>query len=324
MRIVYLDQNKWIDLLSATLHPTERPDVYEVLEFLVEEVRAGRILLPLTFTNIYETHKINNLDRRHNLAYVQATLSHGLVFRGPHRRLQTEIGDVVRNICGMPVVEHEQQWFLSNAFFESVLEAGDSRVEPISDRLLAYMRQNPKFFLYRFLLESSEERRVFAVKKYSAGADELRQRVERRRALHAGESTSMRRRIYSALLMIDAQDFILECARHAGAPWRTITDAGAANARRLISDVPTYYIELEITLRLEAQNRAITENDFRDMQSFSTVCAYADCVIAEKQFVNLAIQAGLDKKFNTRISSDLSALLEVKEAYAGPLEAGTA
>jgi len=45
----------------------------------------GRIIVPLTQTNIYETHKINDPQRRHDLAYVQVTLSQGRAFRGRHR-----------------------------------------------------------------------------------------------------------------------------------------------------------------------------------------------------------------------------------------------
>ena len=61
------------------------------------------------------------------------------------------------------------------------------------------------------------------------------------------------------------------------------------NAHKVINDSPTYYIEREIALRLEAQqNRPIEKNDFRDMQTFCAVVAYADVVVAENQFANLA------------------------------------
>jgi hypothetical protein len=79
-------------------------------------------------------------------------------------------------------------------------------------------------------------------------------------------------------------------------------------ARRIITDVPTYYIEREITLRLEAQDRPRHENDFRDMQSFCAVLSYADQVIGENQFVNLAPQAGLNKKYRAELATDVLAV----------------
>ena len=75
----------------------------------------------------------------------------------------------------------------------------------------------------------------------------------------------MRRRIQSALLMINEIDLILDIARRAGFPWRNVSDMGSKNAHKIVEDVATYYIEREIALRLEAQTRPITENDFRDM-----------------------------------------------------------
>jgi hypothetical protein len=110
--------------------------------------------------------------------------------------------------------------------------------------------------------------------------------------------------------MLDEFDVILGLAQRAGASWRTVSDVGSSNARRIITDVPTYYIERELVLRLEGQNRPIDENDFRDMQSFCTVCAYADLMVAENQFINLALQGGIDKKYSTRISTDIFTLGE--------------
>jgi len=74
--------------------------------------------------------------------------------------------------------------------------------------------------------------------------------------------------------------------------------------------VPIYYVEREIALRLEAQARPIKENDFRDMQSFCAIIPYADEVIGEKQFVNLAKQAKLDSKYGTKLGTDILSLGE--------------
>jgi hypothetical protein len=91
VRIVYLDQNKWIDLARAAKYPAENSETRAILELLCAEAAAGRAVLPLTATNIYETHKINDPERRFDLAYTLATLSAGRVFRGRHKRLEVEV-----------------------------------------------------------------------------------------------------------------------------------------------------------------------------------------------------------------------------------------
>lgn len=52
----------------------------------------------------------------------------------------------------------------------------------------------------------------------------------------------------------------------------------------------------------------MNENDFRDMQTFQAVVPYADYIVAENQFSNLAIQAGLAKKYGPTISTDILSL----------------
>lgn len=307
--IVYLDQNKWIELARAAKFPQQHPEARALLESLCEAVRAEHIVLPLTATNIYETYKIADPDRRHDLAYVQSILSRGLVFRGRHRRLEVEIARLIEVAYGACAPELPGQWFLSNIFFEAFAEQNDKRLGVrISDRVLSAMRDRPSEALYNYLTSTPEAIRATAVKNFRDGSDQLRQRIEERRKKDANESQALRRRIHSAILMINEIDLIIELARKAGASWKTVSDIDNAMARCIIEDVPTYYVEREIALRLEAQPRPTEENDFRDMQSFCAVIPYADEVIAENMFVNLARQAKLDRKYQTRLSTSLFSL----------------
>jgi hypothetical protein len=315
VRIVYLDQNKWVELARAAKYPTKFSEVHSLLTAVIDAVCEGRLALPLTSTILYETHKINNPERREIIARLQAALSGGLVFRGRHKRLQAEISDVARSASGFAPIPRDPFWFLSEIFFESVAEYSDPRMPTISDRVLSYIRSRPAGCLYDYLVNTPESVRTFAVRQFSEGSNQLRQRIEHRRTRHAQESLAMRRRIYSALLMLDEIHLILAFARSAGVPWTDVSDIGSSNARRIINDVPIYYIERELAVRLEDQKRSVNENDFRDMQGFCAAFVYADHVIGENQFVNLAMQAGLGKKYRTLVSTDLLSLGESLAAH---------
>ncbi len=317
MQIVYLDQNKWIDLSRAVKYPAEYPELRKVLEVLVEEAKAGRIAVPLTQTNIYETHKINDPERRHDLAYVQATLSQGRVFRGRHKRLETEVHAVLRGAYGLETADHPPHWFLSKVFFEATLEWKDPRLVPISERVMEAIQKEPARHLFEYLMLTPEDVRVTAVATFTEGSDKLRQQIEARRARDANESLSMRRRIHSATLMVDELDLILGFVRSAGLPEQNETEILRKACRKIINDTPTFFIEREIALRLEAQTRPIEENDLRDMQTFCAVVAYADIVVAENLFSNLATQAGLHKKFETVVTTNLRALPEQLQRLSG-------
>jgi hypothetical protein len=218
---------------------------------------------------------------------------------------------VMRRAYGLEPLPRAPNWFLSNVFFEATVEWEDDRLAGIvSSRVFEAIQQDPPRFLYDYLMNTPEAVRVAAVKRFSEDSEKLRQRVEARRTRDAGESLSMRRRIYSANLMVDDLELISGFISRAGLTTKNETEVLRKCARKLIAESPSYLIEREITLKLEAQSREIAENDFRDMQTFCAVVAYADVIVAENMFANLARQAGLHRNYNTHIITDL---LELKD-----------
>jgi hypothetical protein len=142
-KIVYLDQNKWIDLARAAAAPKDHSEDRALLAFLCAKLEAGQIRLPLTASNLYETHKLNDPAQRFNLAYTQATLSKAEVFRGHRRRLETEAALVLSKLYELEWTERDPGWVFSTLFLEAHLEADDPRLEtPIPKRVLALILGN--------------------------------------------------------------------------------------------------------------------------------------------------------------------------------------
>ena len=308
--ILYLDQNHWIELAKALKNPDRNNVLTDILERLIKAVKEEKIVLPLTSTNIYETYKINRFDRRECLALIQAKLSQGKVFAGRHRRLCHEIKSFIGKVLNQPTKVHIQNWFLSDLFFEAFADWEDDRLElNISQQVLNAIRSERGRSLYDFLMREQEERQV-AVRNWSAGTEVLRQKIEQRRKKWAVESLAIRKRAYSATLVLDELDLILSVAKEMGANWHCVSDIGEKNVRNLVEEVSILYAERELAMKIEGQNRALDENDFRDMVSFCAALPYADCVIAEKQFINLSRQANLHSHFDTRLDTRLEAVLD--------------
>lgn len=307
--IVYLDQNKWIDLARAAVSPAEHPELRKVLECLCDKASRAEVRLPLTWANTLETHKINRLEQRFHLAYTQVTLSEAWVFRGRTRRLDVEIARVLARTYGLEWVDPEPGWFLSNTFFEAAAEASDERLGLAKyPKAQAWITANPKEALFSYLMETPEEVRKEAIRRFTVGCEALRADIEGRRAKHKTESVSMRRRIYSVITAMETQDQIIAIATRMGLDWKSLADKGGAALRAVIRETPALHIEREISLRLEAQERLIELNDMRDMQAFCTVLPYADIVVAEQQFTSLARQAGLPAHYGVRLETDIRAL----------------
>ena len=311
-KVVYLDQNKWIDLAWAATAPHDHPTTRPVLEWLCDKVEADEVRLPLTAANLYETQKINNPELRFAVARTQTTLSRAEVFRGRHRRLQIEVARVLSLLYRLTWVEPEPQWVFSRLFFEAQAEMDDPRLGlAMPPQALAFIQANPQRSILDYLAASDDDLRRGAVAKFEAGCESMRIDIEARRARHGDQSLSIRRKIYGALLVLGEQDILIAVADRLGLPWRCYEDNKGATMRAVIRETPTFLIEREIVLKLEAQARAIHVNDMRDMQNFTTVLPYADIVVAENQFINLARQAGLAERFGVGLETDLNALLKL-------------
>lgn len=307
--IVYLDQIKWIDLALAVTAPAKHHDLRAVLEVACDTVASGKLLLPLTASNIIETFKINRRKQRFDLAYTQAVLSGSQVFRGHHRRIEIEISQILSLLYDLKWSDPDPCWFLSNIFLEAFAEVNDPRAG-LADfsKAAAAISRNPKEALFRYFMETPEAERIEAVRRFTVGCEELRVRIEGRRVRHKAEHLSVRRRVYSAITAIENQDLIIAIACQLGLPPTCLGDKGGNTLRTVIRDTPAFHVEREIALRLEAQKRSIELADMCDMRTFCTVLPYANIVIAEAQFINLARQAGLHTRYNVHLETDIRAL----------------
>lgn len=273
---------------------------------MVELVQGNELVVPLSFTNLYETSKINVPHRRANMARALALISGGAVFRSRRRILSETLAAYIADKRSIPRREPPKNWFLSDLWFES---AGDYSPESygfeIPDRVIDLMRQNPARAMFDYLAFGDEAIRLEAVRRHSAGCADLIARIEARRAIVTNEPLALRKRAYGARLIIDELDFIFATARDLGISWSTVGDIGSSLVRSMAVDVPLLNVERELVIRLEDQGRAISENDLRDMMAFITVLPFADVVVAEKQFVNLARQARLDELYNNTLMTSI-------------------
>jgi hypothetical protein len=301
-KILYLDQNAWVALSRGAWDKAEFAREHAALSLVIDGIRTCGLAVPLSFTNIYETAKINDPGRRLNMARTQSVMSGGKVFRGRRRIFFETLTSYLAERFSLERAPLPERWFLSNLWFEA---AADYHPElygfGISDRVLERMRANPAETLFDYLAFNDDDVRMEGVRRYSASSADLVARIEARRALVAGEKMALRKRAYRARLIIDEIDFILDTGRRLGLEWRTVGDMGSSLVRSLTVDVPVLDVERELVIRLEDQARPILENDLRDMSAFTVVLPLADIVVAEKPFVNLARQARLGGRYGTAL-----------------------
>jgi hypothetical protein len=308
-KVLFLDQNKWIDLARASVAPEANKEHRSVLEFLVAKVECGELLIPLTAANIFETERTKNVKQRFDLAYTQVLLSGARVFRGYYRQLEVEVAAILAKRYGLPASEPEPLWFLSDIFFESQAEASDPRFQLASfPNAVKFVGKRPQQALFEYLMGTREITREVALRQYAEGAEQLRAAIEERRQRDKTESLALRRRIYSAVTAINIQPKLIEIVESLGLPVHCLADSSGAALRAVIRETPAFHIEVELALKLEALSRPITSHDMCDMRSFCSVLPYADIVVAENLFTNLARQAGFQGEYSVKLETDICAL----------------
>lgn len=319
--ILYLDQNAWVALARAAWDKTKHPEEHTTLVTLIDAIKLHGLIVPLTFTNLYETMKINDPVRRANMAYAQSVISNGRVVRGRRRILGDTLAAYLATHYGLAYTTPTELWFLSDVWFEAVADRSSGAFdEEVSDNVVDMIRANPAELLFDYLAFGDEDVRRESVRRYSVSSAELLARIEARRLTAAGATLALRRRAYGARLIIDEIDFILATGRGLGLNWSEVRDIGSSLLRKLTVDVPIFHVERELAVRIEDQTRPISENDLRDMSAFVAALPFADIIVAEKPFVNLARQARLEERYGTRLLTsifDLSASMLEETCAAG-------
>ncbi len=311
MKTIALDQNKWIELREAMLYPNDNIEVYEVLEYLIQSAQKGKIQIPLHYSNIYETYKIYDTERREPLSYIQSVLSQGTVFVGRNIQRKIEVQTLLRDAFNLPKVNSNVDTFTSKLFWESVGTRELLGAEFLTDKIVSLTQENPQLALFTYLNEPDVEFRNAAIRKYSNGISELLKDIEKRRQFYKDQSLSMRRRILGVHIWMENQDHFWEEVDRLGISTEQFKNSNDSLKRDLIRKVPSLNIERELTLKLESEDIILVENDTRDMMFFCSTIPICDIIVAERPFTERAKQANLGKEYKTELLTNLGELLHV-------------
>jgi hypothetical protein len=206
MDIVFLDQNKWIELARVATGKATA-GVAALYPQLVAAVDAEKVLFPLAVSHVIETSKRNDPVSRALLAETQARLSRGYVYRSRAGRLLVEMRATIRRLFGDPPADLPENWALAAGFMQAfepmdTLVATPAEAERVHrlNRLI-----DPRAQYIDYMKNQDDATRRNAHIKFSAGALELVKRIEERRALLKGDPVDLHRRAYNVRLFLDHQ-----------------------------------------------------------------------------------------------------------------------
>lgn len=315
MEIVYLDQNKWIELARAHTGKACPDSTKELYTQLTKAVESGKVLFPLSASHIIETSKRNDAISRAELVETQAVFSRGYCYRSRKSRLTVEIGQALQRIFNLTPSTLPLHWAIAPCFLEA-FEPMDSLIASTPERqrierLLKHF--TPAETYIEFMKQQDDSVRRLVHNKITNELSSLIDRIENRRTKLSGEKFETRRRIHLAQLFLEHQEKFIRTLISLGIPIEEYEKLGE-KLKPLIEDVPTLNIEAELAARLEAEPGPLSTNDFFDMQSFYTAIPYCSWIIAEKASISRAKQAKFHSKYNVKLSHSILELINRYQA----------
>lgn len=313
MDVIFLDQNKWIELARVEAGKVTSGPLITLYTCLKALVNRGEIIFPLSVSHIIETSRRNDQVSRAHLAKTQAALSKGRVLRSRKARLLMEIRAALLKAFGEPLIALPDHCAIVPGFmqaFEHYDELSASPYDVVTTRHLN-THIDPRELLYNFLTNQNDEDRRQAIAAFSANARDLISQFERRRHELQSVNNEMRWRIYGAKLFDEHQSLICKQLVTIGKSIDDLKALGDSVITALLDNIPTLNVERNLAVKLETQSRSLNSNDLLDMYSMCAAIPYSTHVVAEKMFISLARQCKLDSAYKSTLSTELSVLADL-------------
>lgn len=315
--IIYLDQNKWIDLTKARVGRADGQKYQTVLEKITEVVRQGKAVFPLSWLHFVETRKKRDLKKRKELAEVMAEVSQGIAIIPKSMIMDWELEHAIAIAFGetptpVPSVFGYGMPMISGRNFieKTIHNQPHLKTDYLVERAKSILSE--KEATVRFLVGDDEDLNSRVVNGLRDINESFVARMEKSREQDRGDNDDLQKRVYLAILTKELQPKLISILRDHGKTMNDFFALGLDNVRKFFHDVPTLDVEIGLALSLNKHwDRKLKVNDTSDMAFACISIPYCDVVVTEIFLRTLAMRQNADKKYDTEIISDLNDLLPI-------------
>ncbi|WP_158709879.1 hypothetical protein [Streptomyces violaceoruber] len=346
-KIVYLDQNKWVELLKAEKSGMDSPSL-KAAAALREAVQSGSIVVPLSAGHYLETWHRSNSESRHALARVMRDLSQFSSLAPVQRVQRWEIDLALIQYLGFGSEEKKpdavQERVLGrgvdHAFasptgrlrlVSSVASKGVPEGEPLDPEpklldLLEQVRALPNDAYEWWSLAGNENDSMIHEDWDTRGQHRIGDSyAEQERALSNHLSSNPKKKaklddLIATQDLIEISEDVHEAAAEIGIEplnvYGKLVEMGGSEAiKGFLRGMPSVTFRHEAR-RLKHRNPQWSwqQHDHIDLASLSVAVPYADIVVTERQWAHLCKVAKLDHRFGTRVIGRLSELPQLLAA----------
>ena len=289
--IIYLDQNKWIELSKMVHGKDDSQRAKRIVRAMESVCTAGHVTLPLSAIHYMETSRISNEGRKVRLGSTMWRFSRG------------------QTIAGYPaVVRHELDVALSKHFAHIV--PGELQVIGFGHaHAFGEAAGNvPSIFAEEFersMLMGNELLRIPPLASYASHHREsFRNHLASLHIRAAEVSPDLRENFLYAISTVDILEPLNQAMVKYELPANTLEILGETGLKKLINDMPTRRVDLHLHRQvLHNPTYAPKPTDLEDWAALAMAACYCDVVVCEKHMANMLSRDGFRTK--TRIEVDL-------------------
>ena len=318
MKIIYLDQNKWIDLLKSIVKPNEYPKYIDIANLIQNKVDSGEWIFPLSLIHFMETSSRADVGSREKLAHVMSSISknwsiqsyvdiEGDEFLNSFAELhdvtkKVEIQAVRKNLLSALGIEHVE------------IQCQDHIPEDMKEDLKELIKNTTsgENFFTLFMAYTNDPALIAS---FQRGDKESKKEWEN---LQTQMAKLPKKHKYKPFLLINfLSQFNLFNKQLQGVfqktneeiiPTQLLSDKN--RVIKFLESIPSLNVRTKILYEiLKDPDRPIHIHDNRDLTFLSTAIPYCDVVITENTWKHPVKLHGLDSKYSTIIENDLNCLL---------------
>lgn len=290
--IIYLDQNKWIELAQMT-HGKGCPDkAKRVLRDFNAAIDGNQVSLPLSACHYIETSRISNIGRKTRLGATMLAYSKGTTIVGypavARYELEVALSKHFPQIKAneLPVLGRGHTHAFGTPPLRGILAAFEDDVER------SMLVGSEKFELPPLASNISQQRKKFH--NYLATIHSRQMLVPK----------GMRENWLYTMSMIDILDPINEVLAKYCIPFESLGRLGSSKLKEVIDDMPTRRFDIHLHKQvLRNPNYKSRESDLEDWASLAVASSYSDVVVCEKHMADMLKRDGFQTK--ARIEVDL-------------------
>ncbi|GAB6181778.1 hypothetical protein JCM14036_30970 [Desulfotomaculum defluvii] len=321
-KVIYLDQNKWIELAKAILNKPGSERFEDVKNKILEKVKNEEWVFPLSIIHHIETMSRLDTRSRIELAKVMGEISCNYSILPYIYIDKAEFQNSLRKVYDLEPVDFKNE-VISKDFVKAVgLDGKSLIISGVDDPM---MKEEMERFARRIL----DSHNMFYEFMQLTPIIELVTSLQRDNDFYVAEYEKMRSHYikipkehrYSMFIVNNYiegyKKELLEfhIAMHRiGIPKEKMFPeklfATKESTLDFLESIPSFAIQIRLTYEIiNNVSRNFDKNDFKDIAFLSTAVPYCDVVITERLWVDLIKRNKLDVRYNTFVTSSLNDLL---------------